>query len=259
MKIILAKLYIFFKKCEKFYVGLFFAIVAFLCHNIIGAPVEVVTYQDTIPMEAMEMDSPKVARFIHYHNGFVVCYNGDLGIPEYVTYTLTKEQAEESEKKSQRTNDFRQCPQIKYIAKISATHNDYTKSGYDRGHLCPNNDRDYSLETASETFHMCNVAPQTHAINAGVWKKTEELGHKLAKKYGKIDITAGVIFYDEPKRFTNANKNKIAIPDAFFKVYFHGEELVDAYIIPNKSTGLKGFNTYKTTLDEIQKVASWKK
>ena len=49
----------------------------------------------------------------------------------------------------------------------------YDKSGYDRGHLAPADDFDWSELAMSESFLMTNIAPQLAGFNRGIWKKLE--------------------------------------------------------------------------------------
>ena len=51
----------------------------------------------------------------------------------------------------------------------------YSGSGYDRGHLAPNYGiaTRYGAAAQKETFLMSNIAPQRHALNAGLWQDLE--------------------------------------------------------------------------------------
>ena len=57
---------------------------------------------------------------------------------------------------------------------------DYTRSGYDRGHLCPSSHRTRDSETNAATFLMTNMHPQVHALTAGPWKSAETYERNLA-------------------------------------------------------------------------------
>ena len=93
---------------------------------------------------------------------------------------------------------------------------DYYNSGYDRGHLCPAGDNKWNQKAMDECFLMTNMCPQTHALNAGIWNSIEQQCRTWAKKYGKVYIVCGPIFLNKQHR--KLGKNKVVVPDAFFKV-----------------------------------------
>lgn len=93
---------------------------------------------------------------------------------------------------------------------------DFTRSGYQRGHLCPAADRVYSLEAMQETFLLSNISPQSPKLNMGLWKATEIISRGLAVKYGRCSVAVAPLFFDMNYKFIG--KNRVAVPDAFFKV-----------------------------------------
>ncbi|KAG4087049.1 His-Me finger endonuclease [Neocallimastix lanati (nom. inval.)] len=188
----------------------------------------------------------------HSHGIYDVCYVGSLGISEYVAYTLTKVEAVESERNKNRTNNFRSCPllQNKSYITINSTKSDYKNSGYDKGHLCPNNDRDFDVQSASLTFLMCNMTPQTHLMNAGNWKNLEDYGHELAKKYGKIDIVSGPIFTNENIKTIGKG---VAVPDSFYKIFYNKENnFLECYTVTQSNV------QQSVTLGKIKKLTGIK-
>jgi endonuclease G len=57
--------------------------------------------------------------------------------------------------------------------------NDYTGSGYDRGHIAPSADRTRNEPDNSATFLMSNMMPQVQELNRGVWGDLEEYCREL--------------------------------------------------------------------------------
>ena len=66
------------------------------------------------------------------HEGYTVSYNSDYRIANWVAYELTASEAKSQ--KTERSNKFVPDPQVKGA---TATNEDYTRTGYDRGHLAP--------------------------------------------------------------------------------------------------------------------------
>ena len=71
------------------------------------------------------------------------------------------------------------------------TSGDYSGSGFDRGHLCPSDDRDYSPTENAATFRMTNIIPQAPANNQGPWRELEEDCRELAEGGSELYIVAG--------------------------------------------------------------------
>ncbi len=118
--------------------------------------------------------------------GYWAGFSPSLGHAIWVAYALpsTKLLAEAPERPSgfKRDNDIPHSP----------AHEDYTGSGYDRGHLAPN----YAIATRYgraaqlETFLMTNIAPQKPELNRGPWK---ELEHTIANELSEIGDTIWVL------------------------------------------------------------------
>lgn len=95
----------------------------------------------------------------------------------WTCYTLTAENTVEAGKRSTWWNGmdpFQEDTQIpaKYRTRLS----DYTysKTGYQRGHICPSYDRLYSKEANEQTFYLSNIQPQLPGFNTGVWATAEQ-------------------------------------------------------------------------------------
>lgn len=144
----------------------------------------------------------------HDHESYEVWYDKVNMNPAYVIWDVTAEDAIISAENNHRKSwSFNKCKSAPNASKT------YKNTGYDRGHMCPNEDRDLSEEDAKNTFRGCNVCPQTHNLNAGVWKKYEEKERELARKYGLVTVIAGPIYTDSKRKI-----NVHTVPDGFFKI-----------------------------------------
>ena len=102
-------------------------------------------------------------QFVIY-KGFNVSFNTKHRIPNYVVYELTNTEVEGEEaraKSFRRDENVDNCPEPY----------DYTRSGYDRGHMAPAADMKWDNEAMRESFYMTNICPQKHALNGGGWKR----------------------------------------------------------------------------------------
>lgn len=96
-----------------------------------------------------------------------------------------------------------------------ATHADFTKSGYDRGHMCPAADRSHDLRAMRSTFELVNVAPQAPRLNRGAWKRTESFCRSAALLYGEVEVLTLPVFLNRDT--TLIGSHRLAVPHAFFK------------------------------------------
>jgi endonuclease G len=101
---------------------------------------------------------------------FALSYNRGRGTPNWVSWHL----ADEWVGTLARFDTFRPDPAVP-ADWYRVTHVDYTNSGFDRGHMTPNADRD--PETSSPvnqaTFLMTNMLPQAPDNNQGPWANME--------------------------------------------------------------------------------------
>lgn len=88
----------------------------------------------------------------------VMSYHKANGGPNWVAWHLAK-----SDIGPARRSSFRPDPLLPADRQIRPT--DYTRSGYDRGHVCPSGDRTRDSEYNGQTFVMSNMLPQAPALN----------------------------------------------------------------------------------------------
>lgn len=181
------------------------------------------------------------------HTGFTLSYDADYKTPQWVAWELTAAKAEGD---IPRADKFLPDPAVRGA---KAYTKDYTNSGYDRGHMAPAGDMKWSEQAMMESFYMTNVCPQNKNLNKGDWKELEELERSWATTYGTVSITAGPIYTSKnPQRI---GANKVAVPDAFFKVLLVGyPQAPKAYgfIFANKA-GSHPLTYYQLTVDEVEK------
>lgn len=181
------------------------------------------------------------------HTGYTVSYNPEWKIPNWVAYELT---ATEVQGTVPRAEHFTTDPDVKGIC---ADPRDYTDSGYDRGHMAPAADMKWSQQAMDESFYMTNICPQNRNLNRGDWNILEEHTREWASAFQNLYIVCGPIVTDQPKTI---GENKVAIPDAFFKVLLcqnNGRWQAIGFLYSNKS-GKKSLAQYCRSIDEIESI-----
>lgn len=142
--------------------------------------------------------------------GYTVSYNNTYKNPNWVAWELTRE---ETQGKEDRKDRFVPDPDL---PEPRVEHADYTRSGYDRGHMAPAADMKWSEEAMAQSFYMSNICPQNQKLNRDDWGDLEEACRGWARKYGRVYIVCGPIYDKQnPKRI---GKHRVAVPDRFFKV-----------------------------------------
>jgi endonuclease G, mitochondrial len=127
--------------------------------------------------------------------------------------------------------------------------NNYKNSGHDKGHQMDAFDCGYDSVAMEESFYYSNVAPQSPALNRGIWKKLEEYTRKLAKEYDSILVRRGSVTIED--RFFG----RILVPDYRWKIiYIKKPNIVSAYSFRNDIRLGKGLPLYKVSIDSIQSL-----
>lgn len=180
--------------------------------------------------------------------GYTLSYNQYYKNPNWVAWELTRE---ETKGKADRYDKFMPDPDL---PEPRVVHKDYTKSGYDRGHMAPAADMKWNKKAMIESFYMSNICPQVGNLNRGDWNDLEELCRNWADKYGRIYITCGPIFDSKsPKRIGG---HKVAVPDRFFKViliYNRKNPIAMGFIFKNTAHS-QDIKKYMVTVDSVENV-----
>ncbi len=124
------------------------------------------------------------------------------------------------------------------------------------GHICPAADNRWSKTAMNQSFLLTNMCPQDEDLNAGDWAGLEVRCRGWAKKYGIIFIAAGPIFYNGVTK--TMGKNKVGVPDAFFKVILRLDKKPSAlgFIFPNNGLHHK-LEDYLLSVDEVERITGF--
>lgn len=188
----------------------------------------------------------------HNHETYEVWYDTELKNPSFVIWDLTFEEAKESDaaKSNRAGGNFPKCKSAPR-ADYSAYNKSHPNARMDRGHMCPNNDRDWSKEASKNTFRGCNVCPQLDSLNRGEWQTFERYGHELAYKHMLVTIVCGPIYYCYTKDKSLPTKvGESVLPEEFFKVFIWDGKIRECYVFSNKT---KKESAKKTSIEDIER------
>ncbi len=208
------------------------------------------TKEIEIPLCPATLNGSAEDHEVHSYNGFQLCYRESYEDAEWVAYNLTRE---ELNAVTGRSNKFKADSKI---STGSATPGDYTKSGYDRGHLAPAADLEWSVESMEDSFLMSNMTPQSPDFNRGIWKTLEEQVRSWAQKFGEVTIVTGPILEKPAGEYKTIGKNEVAVPEYFYKALLAkdsaGNKIAVGFILPNQKCDGDIWD-FAVSIDEVEK------
>jgi endonuclease G len=153
-------------------------------------------------------DSSQPANYLIERPQYTVSYNRDRATPNWVSWQLTQSDLGSA----QRSNDFSPDKSLP-SGWFQVQTDDYTNSGYDRGHMCPSADRTATPEDNDATFILTNVVPQAPDNNRVTWEHLEAFSRSLVTKGHVLYIVAGVDGSNGA-----VGKGKITVPAFTWKI-----------------------------------------
>lgn len=193
---------------------------------------------------------PVPTKDIVRHTYYTLSYNEKYEQANWVYYSLTDSMVINGGE--ERSNSFRMD---KLILSGSAKSSDYTKSGYDRGHLCPAADMGFNPVAMNESFLMSNISPQTPDFNRGIWKELETTVRSWAKKEKNIAVVTGPVFKDNKGQI---GREEVLVPGYFFKVIYDktGDPKIIAFLFPNAKSD-RPLTDFAVTIDEVENLTGY--
>ena len=199
---------------------------------------------------------------------FSLSYNRDKGTPNWVSWHLENQWTGNLP----RNDTFRADPAVAPDwYRVQST--DYFASGFDRGHMTPNADRDNpaSIPLNQETFLMSNMVPQAPDNNQGPWADLESFLRTLLPA-NEVYVVAGPAGAggsgDNGPAETIAN-GRVTVPAFTWKVALvipNGDDDLSrvtaaartiAVIMPNQNSINSDWHTYLTTIDDVEALTGY--
>ena len=157
---------------------------------------------------------------------------------------------------------------------FAATTTDYTATGFDRGHLCPSEDRDFSDVDNAATFIMDNIMPQAPNLNQLPWSKLEDYCRTLMGNGSELYIIAGGYGYGGTGTLGGITNTiaggRITVPSRYWKVIVilsvgsndamrvSQTTRVIAVDMPNTQTSSsQSWGTYRVSVNALQTILGY--
>lgn len=171
----------------------------------------------------------------------------------------------------------------------------FSNYGFDRGHMCPNADRNNDGQSQLDTFYMTNMVPQAEENNRGVWADLEENIRRICVRNGmEVYVISGPSVenggstlaedgkYHHPggtweyisSYHDNGQTIRIDVPAYTWKVFLalpngtddiqrinENPDIVEAYAVwmPNSDAECKGrqYDEFRVSIDFIEEMTGY--
>ena len=131
---------------------------------------------------------------------------------------------------------------------------DYTNTGYDRGHLAPSAAIDFSRISNMQTFAMSNIVLQHPKLNRQAWGSLERTIRGWTHTKGTLAVITGPLFDENPERI-----NDVPVPKSFYKIIYalkHGRCI--GFILPNENIKAAQLWDYAMSVQNMEKETGYK-
>lgn len=168
---------------------------------------------------------------VFYASGYSIADNRSI----WSAYVLDKEllHAILDNADDHRSSTFRQNPTLKKAKITQPSHNDYTNSGYNRGHYAPSKALAWDSEAQRATFMVTNIAPQDGPMNQNLWRCFEVTIRDWAHANDTVKIVVGSV----GNNGVIGKKVQITVPTHYFAMVYREKPrpMALAILVPNRS------------------------
>jgi endonuclease G len=197
---------------------------------------------------------------------YVLSYNATKRTPNWVAWRLTKDDIGKAKR-----GPFSPDPLLPAnIAKV--TSGVYDGGGFDRGHLCPAQDRSATQADMDATFYTTNIIPQSPHCNQRAWERLEAYCRELTKDGHVLFITAGPAGVggegsDGRKKEIGKGKTDVTVPAKVWKVILvlpddkaepTKQSRTIAVIMPNDQSVDYDWAKFRVSVAEVEHLTGFK-
>jgi endonuclease G len=189
---------------------------------------------------------PNMTQYICKTN-YAIHYRYDTKTAEYVVEHVNLANITGPAK---RRDDFRPDPAIprQHQSRLE----DYTGTGYDRGHLSPGANNNANDTNMSESFFLSNMVPQVPNHNRGIWRILELKIRDWALKGKDIYVITGTVYAPDA---ATVGPNRVGVPTHLWKVVVDqaGTKGI-GFFLPNAAIPVADLPKYVVSIRDIEKI-----
>ncbi|KAB7732708.1 DNA/RNA non-specific endonuclease [Rudanella paleaurantiibacter] len=183
------------------------------------------------------------------HDGYILRYRDQYEQADWVAYPLLA-----FETTGDADRDYERFQPDPLVESGTAYPTDYTRSGYDRGHLAPAGDFKFSQRLTRESFYMSNISPQAPQFNRGIWKELEDQVRTWARRDRGVYVVTGPVL--KPGLETIGKKVEVAVPEQFYKVilYCNKPDIRMIGFLMNNEPSNEPLQSFVVPVDQIERL-----
>lgn len=182
-------------------------------------------------------------------DGYFLGFNPKTKSAAWVCYMVSKRSVGVNLDRGER---FYPDPDIPEAYRIKPE--EFTNSGYDKGHLAPSAAIDFSRRSNDQTFAMSNIVLQHPKLNRQALRRLEEFIRDWTRTKGVLSITCGPLYNKRPKKI-----NDIPLPNGFYNVIYSLKyRKAIAFIFPNEAVTAAELWNYAMSVAQAEKETEYK-
>ena len=180
------------------------------------APPEDTADETLCSAQLMNGDGPVISQSMRRkttllcYEGYVALYSALSRTPVWSAEKLTPARVEAAHE-IERVNPFHPDPNLPVGDRSEL--NDYTRSGWDRGHMSPNGDMS-TVDAQFSSFSLGNMVPQFPENNRVIWAHIEEAVRKWTRSTETVYVVTGPVFSGD---HLQSLRGRVLIPTHIFK------------------------------------------
>lgn len=209
-------------------------------------------------------DTTKADNYLMVKPQYCLSYNNSKHIPNWVSWHVCNKDLDTCKKQTNFTKD-NTLP----VSFYHVTPEDYSKTGFDKGNLCPPTDRTNNTENNAATFLMTNTVPQAPNNNRIVWDHLEGYCRKLVDMGNELYIICGTSGQggEGSNGFALEIKHNVSVPMQLWKIIvvlpngdndlsrIDANTRVIAVLIPNnQECSQQNWGSYRVSVAELEKL-----
>lgn len=167
----------------------------------------------------------KKAREVCFED-FGVVHSGIARTPVWSAEHVTREGLNQA-REIKRVDRF--YPEPRLPKEERAELENYSKTGFDRGHMAPSANM-RSRESQAESFSLANIVPQNPESNRGIWAAIESSVRFLAREQGELYVVTGPVFFGEKLKRVGG---RVLVPTHIYKAVYDPKRGAAVYLVEN--------------------------